>query len=1085
MYRLLSIFSLAIILLGCSLIQASAAIDPHNGVAYVLLPKDFAGIHGVYRLNSYSDPYNPLTSENGKRIFDLNFGGAVVVNGLAVNQTGKIYLFVGPNVTGVYTPVSEVGWIPSGRFEEDSPAYVKLIGQAFNSAQVSQDITGAMPNRQYDHGTTNYDNDFWDYGPYPASPHYPSGWPHTHARYVKGTFTDASGNSYQYYFNPYSPASHANLPLWNGPGAGAAGILHSTDPYKVVLPNKWGGISWYAFGSPKAPAEHVGKLMNGQGGRPEMTNNDFRLKHDNVPAAGQIPLMSPYWDAQYISTVVRRLYEKRDRSLDLYAYLDNVVPPAAPPYSSYPGLEAANVLTATDLKITEEYGKTCADGCIPGGALNPEAIGKIESCVQVFTSTTGRRYGFNPFGKKTAPFGANDAALRVVHLGTTYNLNFNSSNIRNTTYFDNYLKLPLESATIVGVSSNFAAPVTPISAAPDHLYASIADKFCIQDSWWGNGGVAYEYFSKDVETDGMDFKAGHIYRLNYLETNSPVPEDVGYFAGDIDAIAVDGHGNLYILTTELDCANLPSWPDESGLPQGPDLDKVDPKIPGNSIIAHPDYITCGSWMRPGVGGPDVAIAAPSQADDYIVLTFKQRVKKVARQYTPSAGGGFSLASVEERGYVESGFDGIKRNLKFTSAGTFDWVNAWYHEYGIGSRSANVDAEFAVVNIAERPSNIENDNKYSICRYDRVSSGQPISEDDEEITFKVEGYRPYGADGNIQNLVHVGNVPGIGEVYVNLIPPYENRDEDGDGIKGSFPSGMFENNSSYKLDVKWHVDLIDPSAGTDYSESQVIKKWRDLPPEAGVQKLFKFKFPQPGTYAVYATFDYSYFKYEDLPEGARPDELINHIGIKSIPSSMVQKVLYHVQSPSNTVSDGYISNITLDTGAIFETDVNAAGETGYGMIEDRAPASLSFSFEAQFVRDANSSTSAAKFETYNGIGVWDYGFGPHVYNWNSDGTVNMNAYNPGKKKFVSEAETAGRDRWESGTRVDEAPNPDDLDAITYRLLIYPPYENTSGSTVSDTPIELGTGTCRLATVTDLGNQKYRVDVKIPATNLKKI
>ncbi|MFZ5950741.1 MAG: hypothetical protein ACOYXC_08545, partial [Candidatus Rifleibacteriota bacterium] len=193
MYRLLRIFSLAIVLLGCSLIQASAAIDPHNGVAYVLLPKDYPGLHGVYRLNSYSDPYNPLTTQNGKRIFDLNFGGAVVVNGLAVNQTGKIYLFVGPNVTGVYTPVNEVGWIPSGRFEEDSPAYVKLIGQPFNSAQVSQDITGAMPNRQYDHGTTNYDNDFWDYGPYPASPHYSSGWPHTHGRYIKGSFTDASG----------------------------------------------------------------------------------------------------------------------------------------------------------------------------------------------------------------------------------------------------------------------------------------------------------------------------------------------------------------------------------------------------------------------------------------------------------------------------------------------------------------------------------------------------------------------------------------------------------------------------------------------------------------------------------------------------------------------------------------------------------------------------------------------------------------------------------------------------------------------------------------------------------------------------
>lgn len=1052
------------------LLAGYADIDPHNGVAYILLPKDLAGIHGVYRLNDYTDPYDPIVPGNGRRMFDLNFGGAVVVNGLAVNQSSKVYLFVGPNVTGEYAPVEEIGWIPAGSFEEDSPAFIKLIGQPFSADQVSQDANSGLGNLCFPWGTTNYDNDFWDYGP--------ETWPYTHNRYYKGAYTDDAGNSYSYKFDPYAPASHKNLPLWNGPGAGSAGIKHPTDPYKVVLPNGWGGISWYAFGSPKAPAAHVGKLMDGKDGRPLLDQYDFRLSWTN---RGNY---SPYNDAIYISAVVKRVYEKRDRSLDLYAYMDNVVPPVAPPYSIYPTLEAGNVLTATDLKITEMYGKSCADGCIPGGEMNPEAVGKIESCVQVFTSTTGRRYGFNPYGKKAGPYGANDAALRAVHNGATYNLDINSSNIKNINYFTDFLDVPIESATILGVSSNFQTPATPITTSPDHLYASIANKFCIQDSWWGNGGVAYEYFSKDTETAGMTFKAGHIYRLNYLETSNPVPEDVGYFAGDIDAISVDGHGNLYILYTELDVPNDPVWPDELGLPQGPDLDEVNPKDDGNPIVAHPDFLEISEWFRPGDGVPDFEIAGPEESGDYIKVKFKQRVKKVCRKYTPSAGGGFSASTVEERGSVDAGFDAIRRDLVYNGDGSFSWLGLWHHDFGIGSRTANIDAEFAVVNIAERPSNIEGDLTYSVCRYDRVPSTEVIAED-TELTFKVEGYRPYGEDGNIQHLVHVGAVPDVGEVYVNMIPPYETRDEDGDGYKGGFPSGMFENNSAYKLDVKWHVDLIDPRAGANYTDSQVIQKWRNQDPEPGLQKLFKFKFPQPGTYAVYATFDYSFFKYEDLAEGDRPDELKNHIGTRSIGAGQVQKILYHVQSPSNTVSDGYITNITLDTSAIFEPGVNSAGQNGYGMIEDRAPASLSFTFDAQFVRDANRNTGGASYQTFDGIGVWDYGVGPHVYNWNSDGSVNLNEYNPGKKKFANEVNTPGKDKFECGTRVDEAPNPDDLAAITYRLLIYPPYINDSGSMVEDDPIVLGTGTCRLASIEDLTDQKYRITMQIPPDNLKKI
>lgn len=1068
MYRLLRICILAVLFVSLYSV-GFADINPHNGVAYVLLPKDYSGIHGVYRLNSFSDPYAPLLGSNGRRLFDLNFGGAVVVNGLAVNQSSKIYLFVGPNVTGVYAPVDEVGWVPSGRFEADSPAFTKLIGQPFSAAQVSQDVNGSLGNLSHPYGTTNYDNDFWDYGP--------EVWPHSHKLYKKGSYTDAAGNSYQYMFDPYAPATHKGLPLWNGPGPSAAGIAHPTDPYKVILPNKWGGVAWYAFGSPNAPAAHVGKLMDGTDGRPVMDQYDFRLSHTN---RGNY---SPYGDAKYISCVVRRVYEKRDRSLDLYAYLDNVIPPAAAPYSNYPGLEASSVLTATDLKITEQYGKSCADGCIPGGALNPEAIGKIESCVQVFTSTTGRRYGFNPFGKKTGPFGVNDAALRVVHSGTTYNLNFNSTNIRNNTYFTSYLNVPLERATIVGVSSKFETPSTPISVAPDHLYASIADKFCIQDSWWGNGGIAYEYYSKDAETDAMTFKAGHIYRLNYLETTSPVPEDVGKFDGDIDAIAVDGHGNLYILYTELNCPNDPVWPDPTGLPQGPDIDKVDPKVPGNPIIAHADFLSVGSWMRPGDGVPDEAIAGPALANDYITVKFKQRVQKVCRKYTPSAGGGFSLSTVEERGHVNSSFDAIKKNLKYNGDGTFDWINAWHHEYGTGSRSANIDAEFAVVNIAERPSNYNLDPSYSICRYDRIKPDSPIDED-TEVVFKVEGYRPYGADGNIQHLINAGTIPTLGNVYVNLIPPYENRDEDGDGNRGGFPSGFFENNAAYKLNVKWHVELIEPSAA--YDPAKVIKRWEFDPDTGDLQKRLTFKFPQPGNYAVFAELGYSYFNYDALGANERPNDLVNYIVNRS--GIFTQKILYHVQSPSNTVTDGYISDITLNTGDKIQGAVTAGGQSGYILLEDNAANQLNFTFTAQFIRDANVAAAGSKYETYTGVGAWDYGLSPHVYNRNADGTVNNNVLNPGRKKYLSEVDPAppALAQYQCGTRVDVDPNDRDFAAFKWRLLIYPPYYNASNVLVSDTPLVLGEGNCSGATVvTNHGDQKYTIRYNIPATALQKL
>ncbi len=1106
---------LVVLLAGC-LGQAALADDPKptNGVGYVLLPKEIpAHMDGVYRLNAYDEPYGPVAL--GVRMFDLQFSVATTVNGLAVDQDNKVYLFVCPSVSGDYVEVAKQGWIPPGAFDPESPAFIKLIGQPFSADQVSRDITGPMPNRQYDHGTTNYDGDFWDYGPYAASPHYPSGWPHTHAAYTKGSFTDESGNPYQYQFNPGQPASHRGLPLWNGPGAGAAGIKHPEDPYKVILPNKWGGISWFAFATSRAPTPF--QLMDGNGGRDKMTQNDFRLKHDNVsdgfrrkvytsegyPYDMFIPLMSPYWDAHYISAVVKRTYKKRDRSLDLYSYKDTVVPPPAPPYTRVPQKDHPKVLSATDLDITESYGKTCGDGCIPGGEMNPQAVGKIESVVQVFTSTTGRRYGFNPFGKDVGPYGESDAALRVVYNGVTYNLDLTPTNLRNTAYLAGLGYEP-KKVTRMGTSSNFNPVPVPVTRAPDYLYGSVAEKFVMQDSWWGIGGIGFEYFSNDVTTpNGKTFTKGHIYRLDYLDSSTPNAEDVGHFPGAVDSIGVDGEGHLYVLTTELDCPNDPAWPDPAGVPQGPDLD---PKWPSGTITGHPDYLDKGKWMRPGYGVPDYEIPGPGQPGDYLDLFFRQKVYKVARKYTASAGGGYSASTVEERGRVEAGYDTICRKLRYDGGTSYSWLTGWYHKDNIPGRVASVKAEFAVVNIAARPQVFRPDTEaYSICRDDagdggkRVSSTVPIYEG-TKVTFKVEGYKPFGADGVRQHFRGIGYIPDLGETSVNMIPPYINYDEDGDGNAGGFPSSLFESPSRKTL-VTWHVDLVDT---TDSSGEILLKSFTSGATESDEYKTFSFTFPHPGNYRVWAEITYNYFNYADLEKNSnkqnpRPSDLACVAQSKTVTTT---KVLYQVQTNPFSGDKGYISNINLLNAAHLQgVDPVGGGGTTYDLPENASPTALSVQFDAQFAQDANRY-EAGDYLNYGGVGVWDYGDSIHVYNYVSPTEYNT-VFNPGYTKTPNPpapAVTPDSSPAAHGTQVlvnpDNVDDPDyyptakDLKAIRWRLFIYPTFDGAPADQFPTTgPGELyGEGSCEhvgAANIKHLGNRKFRITVPINLASLPPI
>ncbi|MDD3378075.1 MAG: hypothetical protein PHF08_11575, partial [Candidatus Riflebacteria bacterium] len=82
MYRLSRIFILTVLFVSLAAVDCyaqGAAGSDSNGISYILLPKTYNDLHGVYRLNSYSPGF--AKKDGGIRLFDLNFDGANVVNG--------------------------------------------------------------------------------------------------------------------------------------------------------------------------------------------------------------------------------------------------------------------------------------------------------------------------------------------------------------------------------------------------------------------------------------------------------------------------------------------------------------------------------------------------------------------------------------------------------------------------------------------------------------------------------------------------------------------------------------------------------------------------------------------------------------------------------------------------------------------------------------------------------------------------------------------------------------------------------------------------------------------------------------------
>jgi hypothetical protein len=112
--------ALIFIIVGCA--GLSAQTVGTNGVAYVLLSKEF-NEHGVYRLNDYDSAAN--WRANPYKLFNLNSMSGKV-SGLSANQYKDIFLLSSSEPGDWHD--APVGWLPTGmKFADDSAIYLKVM----------------------------------------------------------------------------------------------------------------------------------------------------------------------------------------------------------------------------------------------------------------------------------------------------------------------------------------------------------------------------------------------------------------------------------------------------------------------------------------------------------------------------------------------------------------------------------------------------------------------------------------------------------------------------------------------------------------------------------------------------------------------------------------------------------------------------------------------------------------------------------------------------------------------------------------------------------------------------------------------
>ena len=1089
--KLINIMLSAMMLLGVSVTpsQAAGAIEyGKNGVAYILLSADFS-TPGVYRLNEY----NGDVCEPWKLYRTNTITGKV--SGLAANQNNEVFLLSA--IEGDKFTDAPVGWLPTGiKFKEDSPIYLSVAGPTDGDA-------------------TDYHREG-----YPSWHAWPTDGDSSSGQYWKRDQT-FDGKKYEYAVNFGGPVGVRFLngsdgtvgtPIWDGTykpesKSNAAAIKHPSDPRKVLLPSHVGALSYYLYGTKNDPNIEALPM---DGSTPTQEEYTF----DKANGAGYFAGDDKHAAGTMFGCIVKRFYQKRENSLNLYSAKDETTSTNKPENKTMNQTQS-DVLKTIDVKVKEAYGKLCGDNCIEGGEILGKPVETALSTVTVVTATTGNRYGFNPLGVFKGS-NSTDASLRVVKTnGTTKTIDLStddagqlfSDNITNQAYLSARGITPASIKTI-GVSSNFDSDT-------DFIYGSEADYFVVQDSWWGKGGIAYEYYKGD------DTNPGKIVKIDYMnKATQTASETLGDLEGKVDAIAIDGDGYLYALKTE----EFPLDKDINAISPNPN-----PELKSVKIGTEDLEVTFTGWRRDqkttsgsetiNDGYIDVP-AGQEEPDDYKIATIKQKVYKAVKRYPQATG---NLGTEEDRGSLFAGYDTWTNKLKLTRRG-YSWdYPEWRQEEG--TKASDILAELAVVNVADSPKSVEGtENHYIMVTGSKNEAGANQSYTNNQVigeqhtlTFKVEGYKPVvgGVQRNFKEIGDIGTK--YKAVTLNSIPAEDGtyaHDEDGDGYKSGFPSSMFEATDKMTK-VVWKVAQVENTTAVPLSDSSVriIKRFADkttVSSKTNPYNEFEYTFSEPCRYIIQAELTYYYF--DNFGTAARPDKLT--FSTKTI-TTQPKLVSVYANALKLDKTPSYITNVQLHfDNKKYGIKGTADTKTNLDTVEgedkndnDSLIGSFTITFDAQFYKEVNSYKDK-DLQTSNGIGVWDYiyyhdlyekaqkqvpsiivptvAIKNHVYNYKGGSTLTTvydpTIYNPGRAKATS----ANGGTNTAGTSVDEDPNELDKSFIQWALYLRPIKPQGAFSleedTIFDRGILINSGTCADSKVTFSDNGGRNYSVSIPVNNV---
>ena len=1139
------IIMLSAIMLICSCMTTSYAQTDKgkNGIAYVLLSPDISNFPGVYRFNDGDgNIVNPTLGSPLFTVSDL-IGSAnkndIKISGLATNQKNQVFLFKATKASEDSFKDADPGWLPNMSFPDDSSIYV----------------SAAKPN---DFEAKEYIRPGCPHGPY-GSP-FP---PNDSSQYVFW-YKDVTlaGNTYKYVcrFNGPDGVRYLNskdgirgTPIWDGTyksdanSTNSSAIKHPKDEKKIILPSHFGAVCYYLYATTsctKYPL-YIGKPMDGgeyidADGNPA---NRPVYELDKSNDAGVFPGDSTFESKHLFACIVKHIYQKRENPLDLYCG-DDTTSSTIIPVGLTLKEESKKVLNSIDVKVKEAYGKICGDNCITGGAPPDNTAIAAMAKVNVVTSTTGRRYGFNPLGVFFNPKESIDASLRVVEKGKpsqTIDIatdakgeNFNNV-ITNKDYLISQGVTPATIKTI-GVSSNFSK-----NTNYDFIYGSSADKFVVQDSWWGVGGLAYEYY-KETEDN-----PSYLKKLDYV--NNTIPDEIVYenqLKGKIDSIAIDGDGFLYALKTEEEPTDLETTNANDEI----SVTSINPAIALQSVsfskytdpvpvqVETPTY-----WIRETlktVNGELTVIFeeipnGDEKPGDYKNVTLMQNVYKTVKRYAPASAG---IGEEENRGILRVGFDNWRNRIEATAGGVKFSYPLWIQEEE-NARISNLEAELAVVNIADSPILINGTEDHYIT-VTSATGNKPdyknttINEEDE-LVFKIEGYKPTvkneKGEDVVSNLKSIGDIyddngnPFLANVKLNNTPNAEGKyehDEDGDGYASGFPSSMFEA-KDYETEVTWYIAQVEDKEAVDlidvnkaFTDKAILVN--DIITKKGEGDFLtcSFEFKQPGRYIIQAHVTYNYFS--NISTAERPAQL------QIAQSSFITKPLLisvYANDLNLDQSPSYITNISMNCVNKHHglSDTEKEEDEDLTNVEDDKFGDITVSFDAQFYRDS-FNWEKQSYEVHDGIGVWDYDYYSRLYKRVQNITnlkgiivpaVNItdHAYNYGNGKeddlensFVTNILNPGKDKTttvpgrsaNAGTRVDRIPDKNDMKFIQWALYLRKtnkPEEDVpeaTGLSIVDRGELITSGTFEkvdLEKCTELSDRKYHISYTLPIDNTDKI